>query len=392
MSAHPVHRVLLALVGLGPLPDLRALSTADWQALDRLATRHRLQPLLHHQHRERAAIPPAIAKGWAAAYRVQAMAALSQQAELARTVNLLEAAGFGPLALKGAWLSRHAYPHAALRPLRDIDLLLDHETVTGAFEHLLANGYRLTGPPELSLEELLLTDKHLPPLLAPAGTVIELHHRLWEPDGRLDHASPAGIEAAVRNAAIREADGIAYPAPVDMLAHLIVHAVYSHRFDCGPLLLADVDYLLRARRVDWQVFWDRAACEGWRSGARLVLALVNHARPGCAVELTAAAGPAPPAAVIDDAAGLMLQDLERRQSAAVMASIRRSGWRGLSTRLLGRKGQGELAIRRDMSTHGGFAGWAASRLWRTGGDLMRADSRQQSRALARLSRWLDEPA
>lgn len=392
MSKIKARRALLAMIGLEPVPDLRTLSAADWQALDRLAAQHRLQPLLHDQHRGNPGIPPAVGRGWAAAYRGQAMVVLSQQAELARTVALLQAAGFAPLALKGAWLSRHAYPHAALRPLRDIDLLLDPETVSAGFEHLLASGYRLIDPPELSLADLLLADKHLPALLAPGGTVIELHHRLWEPDGRLDHSSPADIGPAVRSAAITEADGFAYPAPIDMLVHLIVHAAYIHRFDCGPLLLADIDFLLRARQIDWPVFWDRAGREGWRSGARLVLELVKRWRGNPDLHLTADAGPPPPAAVLDNASDLLLQDLSRRQSAAVWASVQRSGWRGLSNRLLGRKGQGELALQRDMRGDGGFASWATSRLRRTAGDLMRADARRQGRAMARLSRWLDEPA
>lgn len=384
-------RVLLAMVGTGP-SDVTSLSDADWQALDRLAAQHRLQPLLHHQHRESPGIPPAIAAGWAAAFRAQALLALSQQADLARTVAQLRKSGLAPLALKGAWLGAHAYPHPALRPLRDIDLLLDPATVIAGFGQLEAAGYRQLEPSALSLEELIRTDKHLPPLLSPGGTVVELHHCLWEPAGRLDHASPAAIDAAVRAKAVTEPDGIAYPAPIDMLAHLIAHAVYSHRLDCGPLLLADIDYLLRVRPIDWVTFWERAAVEGWRSGARLVLALVERWRGAERVTLTATAGPDVPAAVLDEAADLLLQDLASRQSAGVLASIRRQGWGGLNDRLRGRTSSGTGPVQRDLAVQGGFASWAGSRLRRTLGDLIRAEPRQQGEALARLSRWLDESA
>lgn len=388
MTPAELRRRLLDLVGTRRLAEFADLSADDLSALDRMAAQHRLQPLLHHQHRTHPNLPAVLADSWSAAFRNQAMLALSQRAELERTISLLRAAGFAPLALKGAWLSQFAYPHPALRPLRDIDLLLDAETVIPAFARLDAAGYRLIDPPELPLAELILTDKHLPPLLSPGGTVVELHHHLWEPDGRLDHASPRAIEAAVRVAAVNERDGLAYPAPADMLAHLIAHAVYSHRFDCGPLLLADIDCLLRVRPIDWAEFWHRAGAEGWGGGARLVLALVERHRAG--VEVDWCDEIPVPAALLGDAADLLLQDLDQRQSAGVLASLRRRGWQGLLDRISGRRriatGQ---AVQRDMASAGGFLSWAGSRWRRTIGDLAHHDTRQQGLALARLSSWLD---
>lgn len=242
----------------------------------------------------------------------------------------------------------------------------------------------------MPLPELIRTDKHLPPLLSPGGTVVELHHHLWEPDGRLDHASPAAIDAAVRAAAVTEADGLAYPAPIDMLAHLIAHAVYSHRLDCGPLLLADVDFLLQARPIDWARFWERARMEGWSGGARLVLSLVARHRSGISI---AWSGQEPvPEALLDDAALLLLQDLERRQSAGFLASLQRRGWPGLLDRVTGRRRVATgPAVRREMASAGGFIGWAGSRWRRTAGDLAHRDTRNQARSLARLSSWLDRP-
>lgn len=391
MNPAALRRIVLDLVGNRRQPDLSGLSDADWLALDHLTVQHRLQPLLHYQHRGSASVPAGVAAGWAAAYRSQAMVALNQRADLARTVGVLRAAGFKTLALKGAWLSHHAYQQVAVRPLRDIDLLVDADAVIPAFEHLQAAGYTLFGLPELSLADLVQTDKHLPPLLSPGGTVIELHHRLWEPNGRLDHASPLAIDEAVRCRAIIENDGIAYPAPVDMLAHLIGHAVYSHRFDCGPLLLTDIDYLLRARAIDWAAFWDRAAAEGWRSGARLVLALVAAYRKGVPITITAAAGVEPSSTVLADARDLLLQDLDTRRSARVLASIQQHGWRGLSDRMLGRRRAGDALVRPAKAGDGGFAGWALSRFGRTIDQLRRAEPRLQGQALARLSSWLDAP-
>ena len=390
MTPDVLHRRLLDLVGTRRPSTFADLSGDDLAALDRMAAQHRLQPLLYHQHRARADLPPAIAEAWRAAFRNQALLALSNRAELVRTITLLRAGGFAPLALKGAWLSRFAYPHPALRPLRDIDLLLDPATVIPAFAVLEAAGYHSIEAPELPLPELVRTDKHLPPLLSPGGTVVELHHRLWEPDGRLDHASPVAIEAAVRADAVTEEDGLSYPAPIDMLAHLIAHAVYSHRLDCGPLLLADVDFLLRTRPINWARFWQRAGSEGWSAGARLVLSMVERHRSGASIEWIDCQ-PVPDA-MLDDLSLLLLQDLDRRQSANFLASLRLGGWQGLLDRVTGRRRLvSGPAVRREMASAGGFLGWASSRWRRTASDLAHREARIQAHSLARLSSWLDQP-
>ncbi len=242
---------------------------------------------------------------WHEAHRLATLQAMLTRHELRECARLLEAAGAAPIALKGAWLGAHAYPAPALRPMRDIDLLVPQDQVLAAYSALKAAGYRDYGPAEMSLEQAVRLDKHLPPLIAPHGTVVELHHRLSEPDGRLDHASPVQqVPGTART--VRDENGIAYLAPEETLAHLIVHAVYSHWLDCGPLLLPDIDYLLRAAPVDWPAFWLRATSEGWRSGARLVLELVASYRPGAGIDFAADSGPPPPAELVAAAPDLLL--------------------------------------------------------------------------------------
>lgn len=390
-SANEIRLILLDLVGTARQPRLAGLGSAEWARLDAMAAQHRLQPLLHAQHGDAAAIPADLRAIWREAYRAQAITVLAQTAELIETAALLEAAGLAPIALKGAWLARHAYPQAAQRPLRDLDLLLTPDTAEAGFALLQDRGFTLAAPPEMALADILRLDKHMPPLIGPRGTLIELHHRLWEPEGRLDHASPAARDEGVRARSRVLDDGIRYPAAEDMLAHLIVHAAYSHRFDCGPLLLADLDHLLARETIDWPQFWARAAAEGWRGGARLVLDLVADYRAGARIAFTPEAGPPSPANLRADAAQLLLQDMDSRASAAVAATALKGGTAGLVQRLGGRRtAAGEGSVQREMDTEGGALGWAWSRLRRTLGDLSRGDVRGQSRRMAQLSRWLDQ--
>lgn len=382
------HLLLDLIAGHSPA-GLAGLDEAAWQALDRMAALHRLQPLLHHHHRADPAIPEVVRTHWAEVYRASALSALALSADLSATAGLLEQAGMAPLALKGAWLAWHAYPHPALRPMRDLDLLLTPDTVIPAFELLQANGYRQDGAHHLTLEETVRLDKHMPPLVSPRGITIELHQRLWEVDGRMDHAAPSAGEAAIRARAIRSG-ALAFLAPQDTLAHLIIHAVYDHRLDCGPLVLSDIAFLLAAAPVDWDAFWAEAHAGGWQRGAHLVLALVKAHAPSAAISLPADLPPCP-ADLADLSAGLLLQDLETRQSAGVAATLTAAGPAAFLRRILARRkgADDQDAVARDLSAEGGFAAWAGGRLVRTVRELARREVRDQSRDLARLSRWLD---
>lgn len=391
MDRPALRRVLLDLIGTAKSPESRALNPAEWAELDRIALQHRLQPLLFATHRDNIEIPAALRSRWQAAHRLAALQAMVQLAELTETCALLEASGYEPIALKGAWLAAHAYPEAALRPMRNLDLLVAPETVIPAFETLLRAGYCLTREADMPLEQIVRIDKHMPPLVAPRGTVIKLHHRLWERDGRLDHASLAASEAQVRQRARRGAGGLRYPVPQDLLTHLIVHAVSSHRLDCGPLILADLDFLLRAAPIDWPDFWVEAATNGWRDGARLVLDLVAHYRPNAEIVFAADPGPVTPAAQIAAGVDLLLQDLDTRASAGFAAARIKDGAAKRAAQITDRRNVvGEMAVTRDATGAGGFLGRAGSRLLRSLRDLSRADVRRQSRQLAALSRSLDQ--
>lgn len=390
MDRAALRRVLLELLGTAADPDLSALDAADWSELDKIAAQHRLQPLLDAQHRLNAAIPIEITVSWQAAHRVAAMTAMVQQAELAETCAILESQGFAPIALKGAWLAAHAYPDPAQRPMRDLDLLVAPEVVIPAFEALLAAGYVQAGPAEMSLTEIVRIDKHMPPLVAPRGTLIELHQHLWERDGRLDHASPLADEAVLRDRAVVGANGLRYLAPEDLLAHLIVHAVYSHRLDCGPLILADIDLLLRVAPIDWPRFWAAADEHGWREGAQMLLELTAQYRPGLTIDFTTDPGIPTPAALLAAAPDLLLQELESRQSAGLAAAALKDGPSKLAQRITGkRKVTGGAPVTGQTVGTGGRLGWASSRVFRTLRDLSHADVRRQSRQLAALSKWLD---
>ena len=379
------------MVGTQQAPDLSGLDEHDWNSVNSLAGQHRLKPLLHAQHGANPVVPLDLRRDWQETNRVAALQAMLARQELIECAGFLEAAGLTPIALKGAWLAHHAYPAPALRPMRDLDLLIPAAQIREGYAALLAAGYREFEPPEIPLSDLIRLDKHMPVLVAPRGSLVELHHRLWEPDGRLDHATPVQDEAALWARAVCDRDGIRYLSPQDLLAHLIIHAVYSHRLDCGPLLLPDIDFLLQTSAIDWAGFWTSAANEGWRSGARLVLELVVTYRAGASIDFKPDHGTPTPSKVLAAAPDLLLQELATRRSAGLAAAVLTAGPKKLLQRLRGRRGaHDEAEVARTMDHEGGMLGWARSRTWRTVTQLARADVRRQSRQLAALSQWLDQ--
>ena len=175
-----------------------------------------------------------------------------------------------------------------------------------------------------------------------------------------------------------------------MLAHLIVHAVYSHRLDCGPLILTDILFLTRGGSFDWDSFWDRAKEENWHSGARLLIDLVRRYHGVDAVPRSGSEPEPPPVAIVDAAPDLLLQNLDTRGSASFIATLLTGGPSGIFKRIGGRRqATGEAGARRSLAKEGGPIRWATDRLKRTLGEAWNKDVRGQSRQIAELTRWLD---
>jgi hypothetical protein len=262
-------------------------------------------------------VPQPLAEQWYGAFRDAAIRALVQRGALLDVADRLERAGLPHVALKGAWLAFHAYSHPAERPLRDLDLLLPADALLPAWHLLHSAGWSGARLAPAALAEFALRERHLPPLISAEGAVVELHGALHEPeDARVD-AAPL----AARMLANAHEDTIRYPQPADLLAHICIHAAYSHRLNVGPLLLSDVDYLLRAQPIDWSAFWRDAEAGGYIRGAALCLGLVERwcrrgvlRQSGCPLAITAAQ--------VDAASALLVQPASARKDIALQGALR----------------------------------------------------------------------
>ncbi|TMM48340.1 nucleotidyltransferase domain-containing protein [Qipengyuania marisflavi] len=375
-AAIQIGPALLAL--LGPRAAKAAeLSAADWEQLDALASDHRLQPHLHARTTRGeigTEVPAVIAARWRDAHRSNAIAMLAQRRDLLLAGQVLGAAGIGAVALKGSALAWRGYPAPAERMMRDIDILVPQAQAPAGYHALRSAGWDAPEMTAGQLETLAQEAKHLPPLRSPSGETLELHAHAWEPlpaPGRF--MPPTDDDGLLARAAECKQLGIATLAGEDLLAHLIVHAVYSHRFNNGPLLLADVDYAVAADLPDWPRLRERAIRDGWQRGAQLVLALVDHwRRPG--VYAHSGFGDLPDAAILAEAGALLVQDVGARKDITALAALQSGGSGSVRS---GAAGQGRSTA--------GQLGRRAVSLARS---MTRAPIRASAAQTARLDRWL----
>ncbi len=363
----------------------------------RIASQHRVQPLLHARI-ERGEIdvtvPDAVREKLQTAHRDSALSALSHRTELFWTVDLLRSAGFETIALKGAWLSWYAYPAAAERPVRDIDLLLKPDEALPAFQLLRANGFVQADLSALPAEHMASSAKHLPPLTSPAGVEFEVHMHAWEPPGSTEWPMPKLMDDRIFADAEPgdPADPCRYPKPYHMLIHMVVHAAYSHRFDVGPLVLSDIGFLLSKHSIDWHNFWRDAHDGGFAEGAALVLHLVDRWINNGQISWRGAP-PLPNEDLLKDCEQLLMQDLAKRKdvgaAAAIMEARSKGGMAALVERIK-RRASGENRGTHSPDGNSGetYPAWLLRRIRDFTSSMTDTETRAAASCKARVGRHL----
>ena len=230
-----------------------ALGEDDWHALSRQAEQHRLRPLLHWRSTSGSwPVPQHLARQWLNSYNRAALRALGQRAALTRMGAALSAGGIKAAVLKGGAFVWSAGFDPALRPMRDLDLLIAPDDAARVVEILSATGF--TG----GSAECSGSDKHLPAMTS-GGFIVEVHLHLFDTyDDAAAECESRYIARAWQRAEAAAVLGICALCPADTLLHLILHAALDHQFNNGPLLLGDLKLLIGSGRIDWALFWNEA--------------------------------------------------------------------------------------------------------------------------------------
>lgn len=252
-----------------------SLEPGDWDYILARSREHRFLPLLNWTLAQCAAldrVPPVVRQTLAETYRQQSLRALIVQRELLLLHRLLDEADVAHVFLKGSFLAQVTYPHPALRPVRDLDVVVRPQDAERAQTALVTAGYTPRKEAPGMISAYVEQEKHLPALMSPSRRMkIELHVHVDRPDGIL-----AGLDA-FRNIAEHKLGGetLHFMDPTDLLVHLCVHAANVHGFNNGPLIVADIGFLLQNGNLDAECIKTRAAELGVSKPVALTLALTE---------------------------------------------------------------------------------------------------------------------
>lgn len=250
------------------------LGESDWDWIAERAQQYRLFPLLHawFEDHEIETAPAALQEQCKAAVRLESFQALQKQQALLQISELFGRSEIQYAALKGVPLALQYYSAAALRPMRDIDVLVSPKQALSAYELLKQHGFtKLPSKMEHGLEQ----GHHLPLLLSPDGVGIEIHHTV----GPRSWAGAVILaKRLLANAYETEWQGckVWLVDPTDNLLHLTAHASLQHLFDNGPIVLADLHALFASGDIDWLVLEREARALGLAPALSLLLKLLER--------------------------------------------------------------------------------------------------------------------
>jgi hypothetical protein len=195
--------------------------------------------------------------------------------ELGQLLERFEGEHIPVIPLKGPALGETLYPHPALRPCTDLDLLVRRESIRQVDDLLQRLGYRRLADAhsfrfDLAYDRATLYE-------GPSGVHVDLHWALLS-DPRYTWDEREGLtvwDRAVRiRVAGRDALGL---CPEDLLLYLAVHLAVHHGL-AGLLWYWDLYLVIERWRatLDWEALVVRAS--RWRVRAALYFALLELER------------------------------------------------------------------------------------------------------------------
>lgn len=283
MQAHltPIQRTLLQLLRRPDesrtLPTPVDLTAVEWEALLMEAGRQDVMPLLHYRLQsrlERAAIPAPILEHLQNAFLKNTAYISLLYRELHQILSACEQEGIPVILLKGSYLAKQVYPEIGLRPMSDMDLMVQPQDLPRACAITERLGYT---PPYPHRTDVEMAFSHQMPMYRKGNVFgIEWHWHIADPDSPYDFKPNELWERAIP----MQIEGIPCfgLAPQDLFLHL-VHHLTGHHICTVPLRsLADIDLLLGtdSQHLDWLVVIDRARRWHWERCVYLTLRLATE--------------------------------------------------------------------------------------------------------------------
>ena len=234
---------------------LMALSDPRWEALVEGAARQGVAPLLYHRLRGLASRATWGGHALGRLREIHLHSALRNTAlfeELGHLLAELQEVGIPVVALKGAHLAASVYPEPAMRPMRDVDLLVRPADLPRVELELLKWGFARTKSTGDDTDYSNYSKHHhLRPFVRHGMIPVEIHHTI-APGGNPFRVDIEAMWARTRPTRSGEVS-ILVLSPEDLVLHLSTHASYNHRFKIPLLALCDIDATVWRHRdqLDW---------------------------------------------------------------------------------------------------------------------------------------------
>ncbi len=234
----------LLLRALRAPEDLPGLPAREWDLLIRLARRAnllaRLAVLVESASVE---APPEVQPHLESARILAAHQRQVVRREVSRICRALQHVGCPVVLLKGAAYVMADLPPARGRLFGDVDILVPREALDEAEHALRRAGWTSQEYGAYDQRYYRRWMHELPPMRhVRRGTVVDVHHDILPPTGRL-RTDPARIIAAARP--LDEGSVIHVPIPEDLVLHSATHLFHDGELDQGLRDLVDLDLLIR---------------------------------------------------------------------------------------------------------------------------------------------------
>jgi len=241
---------LLSVVGSRPPPIPPSIpEEINWELFSNRVKSHRLGPLFSRKLPGTLPIPNRLREKWENEYQRQLARAVLSGDCLREVLNLFARRGIETIVLKGGQLAETNYPHPALRPADDIDLLIRPGDARAAAAELDSAGFRLQ-------EKSATANKYLYP---DTEVFLEVHSDLQTPVRR-NPAFAIRIEDFWRGsipARIAEAETRILSPEINLL-YLAAHL--SHHSFSRLIWFYDLFLIIEksGKEIDWEKLSARA--------------------------------------------------------------------------------------------------------------------------------------
>ena len=251
-------------------------SGLDFRRVSELSLKHGLKPLIYSKTKNHIHLPTHFKEDLQHSYHKTLMKNIVFFNELRMLSSRFEKEKINFLVFKGLVLAEEFYKDIGLRPMADIDILVQRADVSRARKTLEVLGYSI--PTGFDTDFALKYRSHMPYLKESDRLVgFELH---WSITQKARYGMAA--DSFFREAKTYTLDDFTVKSMASerLLSYLCLHFTHHLHYPEGPfrpklIWLYDIHLMVQNERVDWDRFIRDAECERTKTALYVTLHLVN---------------------------------------------------------------------------------------------------------------------